>query len=154
LKTGDKYWSVIEPIWEKVSIYDGEEIFLTQFSEIPEKIGHLLAAHWCQSEVRNGGFDQFFFNSTGVLAPEAVVGFHAIGMSQTATIVLQAIQRLGEKYSRRRDKRNVQLSLLEQQESIDDPFDDLNIVFFQLVNTEGGGFDIAAHRYAESIEIS
>ena len=151
METGDKYWSVIEPVWEKVSIYDGEGIFLTQFSEIPEKTGHLLAAHWCQSEVRNGGFYQLFFNSTGVLAPEAVVGFRIIGLPKSSSIILQAMQRLGEKYSRRRDKRNAQLSLLEQQESIDDPFRDLDTVFFELLREEGGGFEVAADRYAESI---
>ncbi|WP_369973953.1 DUF4375 domain-containing protein [Polaromonas sp. SP1] len=31
---------------------------------------HLFAVHWCQSEICNGGFMQFFANSTGVLAPE------------------------------------------------------------------------------------
>ena len=40
-----------------------------------------MAAHWCQSEVRNGGFHQFFTNHTGDLDnfitgnPDNVKGF-------------------------------------------------------------------------------
>ena len=69
------YFDLIEPIWEQVSIYDGEAVFLRQFGAIAERQKHVLAAHWCQSEVCNGGFLQFFHNSTGVLCPEAVTGF-------------------------------------------------------------------------------
>ncbi|WP_164468170.1 DMP19 family protein [Caulobacter vibrioides] len=49
-------------------------MFLAGFSAVPTPSKHLLATHWLQSEVHNGGFSQFFSNSTGVLAPEAVAG--------------------------------------------------------------------------------
>jgi hypothetical protein len=80
MKPGDRYSSAIEPYWREVSIYDGPSVLARDLGRVPEAIGHLLSAHWCYSEVCNGGFHQFFYNPTGVLAPEAVTGFRAIGM--------------------------------------------------------------------------
>ena len=71
-KPPDSYWRLLEPIWDSVSIYDGPKTFLRQYRRLPRAVGHLFAAHWCQSEICNGGFHQFFGNSTGVLAPEAM----------------------------------------------------------------------------------
>ena len=44
-----------------------------------------------ESEVLNGGFFQFFFNSTGMLADEAVVGAHRIGAEDVASIIRAAL---------------------------------------------------------------
>src|SRR5687767_13179443 len=67
MKPGQHYWSLVEPVWETISIYHTPDIFLTQFNSASLASRTLFAAHWCQSEVRNGGFHQFFGNSTGVL---------------------------------------------------------------------------------------
>ena len=69
------------PIWDAINIYDGPEVFLTTLNHVSREAGLLFAAYFCQTEVCNGGFHQFFFNSTGVLAPEAVDGFTAIGQT-------------------------------------------------------------------------
>jgi hypothetical protein len=75
----EAYWAIIEPIWQTIDISDGADVFLDTFFKAPQDAALLYAAHFCQSEVCNGGFFQFFFNSTGILAPEAVNGFRAIG---------------------------------------------------------------------------
>jgi hypothetical protein len=36
-----------------------------------------------ESEVNNGGFHQYFWNSTGVLAPDVVDALHAVGAVRT-----------------------------------------------------------------------
>jgi hypothetical protein len=74
------YWEVLGPVGGSVSIYDGPELFLREFAALSAKEATLLAAHWYQSEICNGGFNQFFGNSAGVLAPEAVAAFISIGM--------------------------------------------------------------------------
>lgn len=84
---GSHYWQAIASIWRTVSVYDGADAFLSQFRKVRPELGHLLASHWCQSEVCNGGFHQFFTNPTGVLAPEAAAGFSAVGMNQCAALV-------------------------------------------------------------------
>ncbi len=101
----DSYWDLVEPVWKKISIYDGPEAFLSQFRSFPAVPGNLFAAHWCQSEVRNGGLHQFFSNSTGVLAPEALSGFQAIGLTEWATILDEAMRFFGPSYPRDRETR-------------------------------------------------
>jgi hypothetical protein len=63
------YWDVVEPYWNQIDIQD-PDIFQHTFQSAPKISGLMFAAHFCQSEVCNGGFHQFFWNSTGVLAPE------------------------------------------------------------------------------------
>jgi hypothetical protein len=144
-RPGDAYWEKIEPIWKEISIYDGEETFLEQLGWVQPKIGDLFAAHWCQSEVRNGGFHQFFMNSTGVLAPEAAAGFRAIGMPRSAAIVTEAMGFFATPYPRDRQAR---------QEALDgepDPFSQLDERFYELLDTEADGFALAADRYGATI---
>ena len=69
--SGD-YWDVIAPIWDDLSIYDGEAVFLYKFNGLSIKQQTLLAAHWANSEIMNGGLGQFFDKSSCVLAPEAL----------------------------------------------------------------------------------
>ena len=57
------YWRIVAPIWDDVSIYDGPEVFLRGFAAAPRRARNLMVAHWCVSEVRNGGLGQFFSNS-------------------------------------------------------------------------------------------
>src|SRR5215204_4513255 len=79
---GQRYWALVEPEWMRLNLSwdDGPQEFIRQFQVTPIKASHLYAAHWCQSEVCNGGFHQFFYNTTGILAPESLNGFEAIGL--------------------------------------------------------------------------
>jgi hypothetical protein len=49
-----------------------------------------------ESEVNNGGFDQYFFNTSGRLVPNIVAALHAIGASAMAQIVQHAIEAVGQ----------------------------------------------------------
>ena len=169
------YWDHIEPFWQFVSIYDGPEEFLLHFTETPEHAAHLFALHWCASEVCNGGFHQFFFNSTGVLAPEAVAGFRAIGMPRTAAVVVAAMASFGEPYPRDCEERQDALDALdtggggdedededEDEDKDEDkdededwvsPFKDLDNRFYDLLGRENGGMERAAERYAARFPI-
>lgn len=99
------YWPIIEPDFDRVSIYDGPDRFLADIKGTPEWRVNLLAVHWCDSEVCNGGFDQFFFNNTSVLAPEAVLGYRAIARPDLADLLQQAMERLRPTFSRDRRAR-------------------------------------------------
>jgi hypothetical protein len=140
---GEKYWSVVEPIWEAIEIYDGPDVFLKTFKQAGREAGILFAAHFCQSEVCNGGFRQFFSNSTGVLAPEAVEGFNAVGQTEIAGIISEAMSVLGSAYLRDRASRRTALDRLAP-----DSFENLDEKFLALIDTENGGFTVAADNYA------
>jgi hypothetical protein len=98
---GDSYWALVEPYWDAVGIYADPDAFLATYGPVPKPNALLLAAHhWCQSEVCNGGFHQFFTNPTGVLAPEALAGFEAIGRPDLAKLHREAISYFGPHYPR------------------------------------------------------
>jgi len=147
MKHGKLYWSFVEPIWDRVSIYDGPEIFLDQVSKVSEVQKHLFAAHWCQSEVRNGGLHQFFSNDTGVLAPEAVEAFRLIGLEQCATALARAMLFFGDTYPRKRSTREDMLDDLEIRDPENwDPFTEFDRTFYS--EFENHGFERAADAFA------
>lgn len=101
----ETYWDQIETTYNKVNIYDGPEIFLRDYKELKPFIGDLLSAHWMISEFLNGGLLQFFINPTGVLAPEAVLAFQRIGLSEISAVIQQAMDYFGDPYPRFREER-------------------------------------------------
>jgi len=70
--------------------------FTSGFSDInelsnPQKIFHYVQE--LEREVNNGGFNQYFWNSSGDYAMDTVEALKAIGANKTATIVQKAIDR-------------------------------------------------------------
>jgi hypothetical protein len=148
MNNSDSYWSAIEPVWDEISIYDGEEEFLRAFDVAPLVPRNLFAAHWCQSEICNGGLHQFFGNATGVLAPEAVVAFDVLEMPRVASTLKQAMCWFGASYPRERMARVSALSAyVERHPGQWNPFDTLDNSFFEAIGTENGGFECAANAY-------
>ena len=99
------YWDIVEPYWEVINIYDGPEVFLQSYGSAPKTSRLLFAAHFATSEICNGGFHQFFHNSTGVLAPEAAEAFRGIGQAEVASLIESAMARFGVPYPRDREQR-------------------------------------------------
>jgi Domain of unknown function (DUF4375) len=168
------YWELVEPIFNRIDISSPTEFFASTV-DVPRPILLLYAAHFCLSEVHNGGFLQFLWNSTGVIYPEAVEGFHAIGMELLAAVLTAAATPLGSPYPRDRDDRwdallmasgrneedlegifknapNLYLAFNEATETLS--FGSLNRQAWELAKTEGGGFQEAATRFARNIDKS
>lgn len=148
---GDLYRSVVEPFWRVVSIYDGPSEFISQFRALPPKVGHLLAAHLCQSEIRNGGLYQFFSNSTGILAPEALAAFRAIGLDEWAEVLAEAMRAFGKTYPRDRADRLGRPAPRPGNRREDwDPFFTLDERFYSWLHAEPDRWARAADRFAEA----
>jgi Domain of unknown function (DUF4375) len=144
MEPGQAYWSLVETVWMPLnrSWDDGPEEFVRLFRSIPPEIGHLYAGHWCQSEVCNGGLRQFFCNSTGILAPEAVDGFEAIGLKALANVLSEAIKYFGETYPRGRDVRLQHLPrAFEVPREECDPFAEFDEQFDELLDEGLDGDD-------------
>jgi len=125
-----------------IEIYQGPEVFLRTFASADRNVGLLYAAHFAQSEICNGGFQQFFSNSTGVLSQEAISGMEAVNMPQTALLLQQAASLLGTPYPRERIQRQEKLKLVDPK-----VLDAINDKFFALIASENGGFDSAARSF-------
>ena len=147
---GDIYWKLVEPVWDSISIYDGPERFLREYARAPEKSKVLFAAHWAQSEVLNGGLGQFFDIPTGVLAPEAVDAFRAIGMPECSSILAAAMRFFGETYPRETELRqDVFEEFYERYGEEAIPLREQEDAMAGAIEEENGGFWVAADRYAD-----
>jgi len=148
---GQLAWSLIEPHWDVLcASWDrGADAFAAQMQKVPLKVQHLFPAHWCESEVCNGGFHQFFHNSTGILAPEAIQGFAAIGASELSAIVSEATGFFGPVYPRERSARLARLPNASGRKREEwDPFAALDARFYDWLEAESNRWDRLADAYA------
>jgi hypothetical protein len=167
-----EYASKIEPLFQKVNIYEDVPSFLASIKDLHYPLLLLYAAHFCLSEVHNGGFLQLFWNSTGVLLPEAVEGYRALGMPKLAATFSSAAGLLGSPYPRDRGKRwdallraseHTEDKLARIFERTDDlylgyeeaianlPIDALNREAWELAKSENSGFQARAVIYAATL---
>lgn len=91
---------------------------------------YVFALEWYIAEVNNGGHDQFYSNSTGIVWRDALEGCRAIGTLGFADILQQLAERLGGSPSLDRDERSQQLTELASD------FNDLDDRFFKIQTNE------------------
>jgi len=84
-------WAVIEPLWNAIDFSGDWPVVSAILAQATVGQCELFALDWCQKEIRNGGLDQFFHNSTGMLAPEALAGFRRVGAHAYVEILAQAL---------------------------------------------------------------
>ena len=148
---GHRYWSLIDPHWISLneSWDEGPDTFLRALHSAPKKVQHLYAAHWCQSEVDNGGFLQFFYNSTGLLAPESALGFAEVGATALAETVVAATKYFGDAYPRDRDERVAMIPERDWRRRTEwDPFRDFDEAFFAWSESDLSRWPRMADQYA------
>lgn len=92
------YPRVYEPYYEQFDFYNGREKWIESIQGIPVRAVHLFSLHWLHLEVYNGGFWQYFYNSTSTSYPEAVEGFQVIGMPDVAMVIEKAAKKLGNPF--------------------------------------------------------
>jgi hypothetical protein len=136
----DVLFHAVDPIWKSVDIYSTAERYLRQSAEVGEAQLLLFAARLCDSEVCNGGLHQFFSNPSGVVAPEAVLGFRRLGLDAAADLVTKAIAQFGDPFPRDRDERCGKLSHLEKPgktRAERDPFYEMDSVYYRVCPSSG-----------------
>jgi hypothetical protein len=151
-KPGELYWRALEPYWLPLNEAWSNDpaALLTELRSVPTKVRNLYAAHWCISEVENGGLYQFFYNSTGILAPESVEGLNAVGLEQCADAVSDAIKFFGARYPRSRIERLEHLPDSSGGKREDwDPFEQQDESFYRCL-AEPHIWECAADLYASA----
>ncbi len=169
-----KSWeNIVDSIAGKIEATKGPEEYFASIARLPRSHVLLYAIFFAGAEVNNGGFSQLFYNSTGMVAPEAREGFAAIGMPKIAGLFSQAMQIFGAAYPRDPDVRR-QAILAAAQRFLAEPkndspgrrrlasaedvivsdalFRDLSDKYYQLEYVENGGIDKAATSYADRPE--
>ena len=86
---------IVIPMWERGDMHLGKDPLEVQ--EILTKLTTgeraIHAVMRCCGEIKNGGFWQFFGNSTGILTYEAIRGFQLIGAQKHAALIEKAASR-------------------------------------------------------------
>jgi hypothetical protein len=125
---GDAY-AVIDPVWWTANIYDGWQEYEKSLKIFSQEQRYLFAITWHIAEVNNGGHDQFYFNSTGIVWQDALAGYKAIGLKEAADILEESTALMGGSPSLDRRTRQEQLDTLQPN------FEDLDNQFFSLQET-------------------
>jgi hypothetical protein len=128
-------WEVIDPVWWTANIYAGEAEYNQSLAPFSNEQRLLSAVNWYIMEVNNGGHDQFYYNSTGIVWKDALAGLQSIGLEEIATLLEESAKRMGGNPSLDREKR------WEQMETHNPKFDDLDDKLYKLEDT----LDIDAH---------
>ena len=96
----------------------------------PERV--LFSVWDAVGQIENGGFDQFFYNSSGDFAAEAVTALSSIGAANKAAVVKRAIALFPDSLPpRNRDERIEVLDHISGPGD-EDPFDSLNEEFYAI----------------------
>jgi hypothetical protein len=117
---------ILDPVWWSGEIHDSVaeyERTLRPFSR-QQRLFHALL--WYTAEVNNGGHDQFFWNSTGIVWPDALAALEELKLVKGAAILRDAARRMGGKPSQVRTERQEQLDRLKPD------FGDLDDRFYAL----------------------
>jgi hypothetical protein len=119
-------FDVLDPVWWSGNMSGSVEDYercLGPFSREQRLMSAVLSY---QSEVENGGHDQFFFNSTGIVYPDAVAGLRELNLTEGAEILTEVGRRMGGAPARDWNERQRQL------DKVHPKFDDLDTRFYDL----------------------
>lgn len=146
MDNGKAAWAVIEPLWSAVDFSKGRKHVTETLSRATEGQKLLFAVDWCQKEVRNGGFEQFFLNSAGMIWQEALAGFRAIGAVDYADLLQKALGVFaGEVPTSKKERAKLLRSVPKQ--AREELFVPLDTQFFRLLNKEDTNLESFRARY-------
>jgi hypothetical protein len=108
------------------NFYEGEIIYEENKKRFSKHQVYVFTILWYIHEVNNGGHDQFYFNSTGIVWEDALNGFGEIGLLDICEIIKESANRLGGYPSKDREER------WEQMDVCNANFDDLDDRFYKI----------------------
>ncbi len=86
-------WEIAVYLDDYIEFHEGEDVLRATMAPATPGQRAVYSCVWYEYEVCNGGHEQFFGNSTGILWDEALAGFIRIGATEYAAILKAAISR-------------------------------------------------------------
>lgn len=84
IKETDDMWTINEPAYWTINIYGSYDDYIETSKEFTLEQRYLNAICWYFAEVNNGGHHQFFYNSTGIVWEDTLVGLRLFNMKELA----------------------------------------------------------------------
>ncbi len=94
IESGD-LWKIIEPVLWTGNIYDGPEEYEISLQTFSAAQRFAFAVIYYCMEINNGGHDQFYSNSTGIVWKDALAAFQAFDLPEFASILRESTNRIG-----------------------------------------------------------
>ena len=123
-------WKLIEPLWWTVDIYNDFETYESCFRDFTDAQKKFFAMFWYDSEVCNGGHDQFLFNSTAIVWKDALDGMHLIGAEKCAENFQKVIDIFGGSIPFDRAERNEKMDEMYGDDEENDLFDEMDRFYY------------------------
>ena len=95
IKETDDMWTINEPAYWTINIYGSYDDYIETSKEFTLEQRYLNAICWYFAEVNNGGHHQFFYNSTGIVWEDALVGLRLFKMDELADNLQSVINYFG-----------------------------------------------------------
>ena len=118
--------AIIDPVWWTADIYQTHDVYKNSLAPFSENQRFVFAIQWYQAEINNGGHEQFFYNSTGIVWEDMLNGFKKMGLSDYYAIAEDAVNKFPTKPDFERVRR------ISQLESLKLDFEDLDTRFYNL----------------------
>ena len=116
-------------VYEMSTIISKKCNYGDDIEKLNEKERVFFVAQELEMEVNNGGFSQFFYNSSGDFSGEIVSAFRQIGAEHTANICEKALKAFGCNVPSDRCERQDLMEELE--EAIENAFEECDNAFFE-----------------------
>lgn len=125
---GDPF-EIIDPVWWTANIYESYSEYEKSLFNFSQEQRFIFAICWYMTEVNNGGHEQFFYNSTGIVWKDVLDAFNKIGADRNVAILKDAINLFTENPSFNRKERIRQMKNYDNEKSniIDDKYYDSEI---------------------------
>lgn len=142
----DLYENLIESIWKELRRIDRDENWFELLSDARRDV---FLVDELYREVMNGGFDQYFFNSSGAGAVASVLACQRVGLPKVAKLVEKANAQFKGGPSADRDRRGAQMEAMGERAS--DAWSRLDDKLFAM-EIPDGGVEGACLRYIRAHE--
>ncbi|WP_405568970.1 DMP19 family protein [Winogradskyella sp. Asnod2-B02-A] len=114
---------------------NGEHYTLDKMSKLTKGQQAVFSTWWLEAEVNNGGFNQFYFNSSGQFAEMAEIGFKTIGAEKFSELTLRANSIFTENKERLEEFDDGTMKSFSESYK-DNPLNDLDTEFYKLYDSE------------------
>ncbi len=116
----------------------GEQYTLDKISKLTTGQQAVFSTWWLEAEVNNGGFNQFYFNSSGQFSKMAEIGFKTIGAEKFSELTSRANNIFAENKKRLEEFDDGTVESFSESYK-DNPLNDLDTEFYELYKSENIG---------------
>ncbi len=113
----------------------GEQYTLEKISKLTKGQQAVFSTWWLEAEVNNGGFNQFYFNSSGQYAEMAEIGFKTIGAEKFSELTSRANKIFKENKKRLEEFDDGTMESFSESYK-NNPLNDLDTEFYKLYDSE------------------